>query len=64
MKAVGYKKPLPITEPDSLLDIEVPVPKAACRDLLVEVRVVKAATESTMPDRLSATARTPNVAAK
>jgi NADPH:quinone reductase len=40
MKAVGYKKPLPITEPDSLSDIEVPVPKAEGRDLLVEVKAV------------------------
>ncbi len=40
MKAVGYKKPLPIADPDSLLDIEIPTPEAKRRDLLVEVRAV------------------------
>jgi NADPH:quinone reductase len=40
MKAVGYKKPLPISDPESLLDIELPMPEAAGRDLLVEVRAV------------------------
>jgi NADPH2:quinone reductase len=29
MKAVGYKIPLPIEDPQSLLDIEVPTPVAA-----------------------------------
>jgi NADPH2:quinone reductase len=40
MKAVGYKKPLPIDDPESLLDIEIPVPEAKGRDLLVEVNAV------------------------
>jgi NADPH2:quinone reductase len=40
MKAVGYKKPLPITDPDALLDIELPTPVPEGRDLLVEVRAV------------------------
>lgn len=40
MKAVGYKTPLPITAPDSLLDIELPAPVAQGRDLLVEVKAV------------------------
>jgi NADPH:quinone reductase len=40
MKGVGYKKPLPIDEPDSLLDIEVPIPYPSGRDLLVEVKAV------------------------
>jgi len=40
MKAVGYKKPLPITDPDALLDIELPVPVPEGRDLLVEVKAV------------------------
>lgn len=40
MKAVGYKKPLPITNPDSLLDIEIPVPKPSGRDLLVKIGAV------------------------
>jgi len=38
MKAVGYTKPLPIRDAESLLDIEVPTPKAIGRDVLVEVK--------------------------
>jgi NADPH:quinone reductase len=38
MKAVGYKKPSPINDPESLVDIEVPINHAAGRDLLVESR--------------------------
>jgi threonine dehydrogenase-like Zn-dependent dehydrogenase len=40
MKAVGYKTPLPIADPQSLLDIEVPVPVATGRDLLVEIKAI------------------------
>jgi zinc-binding alcohol dehydrogenase family protein len=40
MKAVGYYKPLPITEPESLLDLELAEPVPTGRDLLVEVRAV------------------------
>jgi NADPH:quinone reductase len=40
MKAVGYQKPLPISDPESLLEIEVPTPKAGGRDLLVEVKAI------------------------
>ena len=40
MKAVGYKKPLPISDPESLLDIEVPEPQAMGHDLLVEVKAI------------------------
>ncbi len=40
MKAVGYTKPLPITDPESLLDIDLPKPIPASRDLLVQVRAV------------------------
>jgi len=40
MKAVGYKQSLPIENPSALLDIELPVPVAAHRDLLVEVRAI------------------------
>ncbi|HEY6328104.1 MAG TPA: alcohol dehydrogenase catalytic domain-containing protein, partial [Blastocatellia bacterium] len=32
--------PLPITEPDSLLDIDVPIPVPSGRDLLVSVKAV------------------------
>ena len=40
MKAIGYKKPLPIDESESLLDIEIADPEAAAHDLLVEVKAV------------------------
>ena len=40
MKAVGYRTPLPIDDPECLLDIEMPNPVARDRDLLVEVRAV------------------------
>ncbi len=40
MKAIGYKKPLPIDESESLLDIEIADPEAAGHDLLVEVKAV------------------------
>ena len=40
MKAVGYYQPLPITEPESLLDLELPDPVASGRDLLVQVKAV------------------------
>jgi zinc-binding alcohol dehydrogenase family protein len=40
MKAVGYKTPLPIADPQSLLDIEIAAPVAAGRDLLVEIKAI------------------------
>ena len=40
MKAVGYKTPLPIADPQSLLDIEIPAPVATGRDLLVEIKAI------------------------
>jgi zinc-binding alcohol dehydrogenase family protein len=40
MKAVGYEQPLPIENPESLLDIEIPLPLAGGRDLLVEIKAV------------------------
>src|ERR1700693_4853695 len=40
MKAVGYKTPLPIADPQSLLDIEIPAPQATGRDLLVEIKAI------------------------
>lgn len=40
MKAVGYQNPLPIGDPASLQDIELPAPTAAGRDLLVEVKAI------------------------
>jgi zinc-binding alcohol dehydrogenase family protein len=40
MKAVGYQEPLPIDNPQSLIDIAIPAPEAKERDLLVEVKAV------------------------
>ncbi|AEU35204.1 zinc-binding alcohol dehydrogenase family protein [Granulicella mallensis] len=40
MKAIGYKTPLPIEDPQSLLDIELPEPHAKGRDLLIEVKAI------------------------
>ena len=40
MKAVGLYKYLPIDNPESLLDLEVDMPVAAGRDLLVEVKAI------------------------
>lgn len=40
MKAVGYKKPLPIADEASLIDIELPKPNVTGRDILVEVRAI------------------------
>ena len=40
MRAVGYRRSLPIVEPESLLDLELPTPEARDRDLLVAVRAV------------------------
>ncbi len=40
MKAVGYLKNLPISDPESLIDLEVPMPQAGPNDLLVEVTAV------------------------
>lgn len=40
MKAVGYKKPLPIGEAESLMDIEVPTPTVGGHDLLVKVEAI------------------------
>ena len=40
MKAVAYRKSLPITDDDALIDIELPAPQATGRDLLVEVKAI------------------------
>lgn len=40
MKAVGYRKPLPITEPEALTDLTLDKPQPAGRDLLVKVMAV------------------------
>jgi NADPH2:quinone reductase len=40
MPAVGYRRPLPISDPESLVDAEVPVPSPGPHDLLVRVEAV------------------------
>ena len=40
MKAIGFTRPLPVTDPQSLLDFDAALPVAAGRDLLVAVRAV------------------------
>jgi len=40
MKAVGYLKSLPIDDPESLTDIELPQPIATGHDLLVKIRAI------------------------
>ena len=40
MQAVGYYQPLPITDPQSLIDVELPDPSPTGRDLLVQIKAV------------------------
>ncbi|MBC7778855.1 MAG: zinc-binding alcohol dehydrogenase family protein [Proteobacteria bacterium] len=40
MKAVGYRRSLPIDDPESLIDVTVDDPRPGARDLLVEVRAI------------------------
>lgn len=40
MKAIGYTQSLPITDPLSLIDIELPQPKASGHDLLVKIKSI------------------------
>lgn len=40
MKAIGYTKSLPISDPDSLVDIELPQPIATGHDLLIKVEAI------------------------
>lgn len=40
MKAVAYRQAGPIDRPDSLIDVDLPTPVAAGRDLLVEVAAI------------------------
>ena len=40
MRAISYTKSLPIDDPRSLVDLDIPKPEATGRDLLVEVKAV------------------------
>jgi NADPH2:quinone reductase len=40
MRAIGFREPQPISAQTSLIDLDLPVPVAAGRDLLVEVKAV------------------------
>lgn len=40
MKAVVYRKPLPVTDSQSLVDVELPRPEPGARDLLVKVEAI------------------------
>lgn len=40
MKAIGYLKSLPISDPESLNDIELPQPVASGHDLLVKIKAI------------------------
>lgn len=40
MPAVGYRENLPIDNPESLIDLELPIPKAGPRDVLVQVEAI------------------------
>ena len=40
MKAIGYKENLPVTDEKSLQDIELDMPKASGKDILVEVKAI------------------------
>jgi NADPH2:quinone reductase len=40
MKVIGFRKPLPISDPECFLDLNAEKPLPAARDLLVEIRAV------------------------
>ncbi|MFF8908163.1 zinc-binding alcohol dehydrogenase family protein [Streptomyces olivaceoviridis] len=40
MRAVGYRESLPVSDPESLVDVELPVPEPSPHDLLVKVEAV------------------------
>jgi len=40
MKAIGYRKSLKISDPESLIDVQLPMPEPAPHDLVVEVRAI------------------------
>ena len=40
MKAIGFNRPLPVSNPEALLDIELPEPELRPHDILVAVQAV------------------------
>jgi NADPH:quinone reductase-like Zn-dependent oxidoreductase len=40
MRAVGYRNPLPIIDPEAFIDIDLPDPTPSPRDVLVRVKAV------------------------
>lgn len=40
MKAIGYTQPLPIENSQSLIDIELPQPRAVGDDLLIRINAI------------------------
>ena len=40
MNAVGLLKNLPVEDPESLIDLELPVPEPGPRDLLVKLSLI------------------------
>jgi NADPH2:quinone reductase len=40
MKAIGFRKSLPITEPDSFIEFETAMPEVLGRDLLVKIKAI------------------------
>lgn len=40
MRAVAYQNPLPISAESALIDVDLPMPEASGRDLLVEIKAV------------------------
>ncbi len=40
MRAVGFYRPLPVSDPESLVDVDVPLPVPLAHDLIVEVKAV------------------------
>lgn len=53
MKAVGYRKPLPIGDADALLDLDIDVPTPTGRDLRVAVKAVSVNPVDTKRRRLT-----------
>ena len=40
MKAIGFDRPLPVSDSAALLDLELPTPELLPHDVLVEVRAI------------------------